>query len=305
MKRLFPLLILAISLASCADKHNLQLNLIEGETYIQTQNIKSSIKQEVNGQNVNMEMTSMGKLGFRVVKKYEDYYDIKARFQSLHLTMSSIYGSMDFNSEDTDTSNIFASLLGKLTDEEFTVEMNPNGTIRGIDGLDALFANMMNDFPEVPEMQKKQMITQLRQSYGDDVIKGNFEMTTAIFPDKNVAINEKWNNSVELSTSMPIKVNNEFTLSSYDEQYANIEANSTIDNINADQYTDINGVEAKYDLKGGQKATIKIDSKTGWVVDATITQNLKGDVSLKGNPALPEGMTVPMEVTNTMTISNK
>ena len=45
-----------------------------------------------------------------------------------------------------------------------------------------------------------------------------------------------------------------------------------------------------------QYIKIKIDSKTGWIIDADITQNLKGKVDLKDNPKVPGGMSAPIEL---------
>ena len=59
----------------------------------------------------------------------------------------------------------------------------------------------------------------------------------------------------------------------------------------------------KYDMAGTMTSDIKIDKKTGWTMSAKISQSIKGNAYVKDNPQMPGGMTIPMTISNDMTIT--
>ena len=61
----------------------------------------------------------------------------------------------------------------------------------------------------------------------------------------------------------------------------------------------------KYDMSGSMSSEIKVDKETGWIIEATITQEITGDAYIKENPQIPEGMKIPMTMINEMTIRNQ
>ena len=50
---------------------------------------------------------------------------------------------------------------------------------------------------------------------------------------------------------------------------------------------------------------IKVDKETGWIIEANINQEIKGDAYMKGNSQMPNGMKIPMMMNNEMTITNE
>lgn len=49
---------------------------------------------------------------------------------------------------------------------------------------------------------------------------------------------------------------------------------------------------------------IKVDRNTGWILEAQMNQKIKGDAYIKGNSKIPNGMKVPMTMTNYIIITN-
>ena len=72
-----------------------------------------------------------------------------------------------------------------------------------------------------------------------------------------------------------------------------------------DAYIQSNGMPLKYDMSGTMSSEIKINRKNGWVIESKINQIIKGTAQIKDNPQMPGGMTIPMTLSNEMTITEK
>ena len=59
----------------------------------------------------------------------------------------------------------------------------------------------------------------------------------------------------------------------------------------------------QYDLTGEMQSEIKVDKVTGWIIEANIRQDVKGDVYIKENSKIPGGMKIPMVMKNDMVYS--
>ncbi len=63
-------------------------------------------------------------------------------------------------------------------------------------------------------------------------------------------------------------------------------------------------MSTKTAITGDVTSNMKIDKKTGWIDEAISNMSLKGSVSIKGNDKLPEGITIPMEISGKATASS-
>ena len=301
---LFIILIFSFS-CNATSKHNLGLNLETGKVYFQNYSMETNINQEIQGQNIDMKMTAKSKVRYTVLQELDEYYEMEVKYDNLIMEMQTPYGPMEFNSEKNDPNDIFSRILSSMIKHSFMIKMNFNGTIREVKNIDKLFESVFEEFPNLPEMQKAQVEAQLQNAYGEKAFKGNFEMVTAIFPDKEVAVNESWENQIQLESGMSAKMNNKYTLLEYTKDYAVISGNSVTETEDKDAYVPVNGMPTRYDLSGTMISTIKIDSNTGWTIEANINQELGGNVEIKDNPNLPGGMTIPMKMKNKMVILDK
>jgi hypothetical protein len=106
-----------------------------------------------------------------------------------------------------------------------------------------------------------------------------------------------------MKSTLTSVITNHFKLISYNSQFAGIENHANTKTT--DDLTEINGMPAKYHLSGPTDAKIKMDSKTGWITEATIDQHLKGTLEIKDNPKIPGGISIPMEFHIISTITDK
>jgi hypothetical protein len=302
MKYFLALIFLAANIAQA--QYRLALNLEKGSTYFQRTSATVTINEDVNGQKININTTVSGAMSFKVIDKTGSDYELETAYTELAMTMKTPNGEVSFSSaKPADDKDVFSILLRNMLNHPFRITMQSNGKIKEVKGIDSMWNNLMVGLPEMDEAKKTQILNQLKQSYGENSVRGNIEQLTAIFPDGKVKINDVWENKIELKTTMVALVTNHFKLVSYDKQFAEID--DSADTKTTDAETQVNGLPAVYNLTGPTNSKIKIDTKTGWIAEATIKQNLKGTINIKDNPQVPGGLSIPMELISDSKVSDK
>jgi hypothetical protein len=308
LRKLKKYIILLIALAQLntltAQKKRLGLNLTKGQTYYQNMVANSTISQDVNGQKMIINASIFGTLAFNVTAIIDSIYSIDVQYEKLSMSMKMQNGSVDFNSEKNDVKDIFSTLLGALKNRPFYIKMNRVGKIKEVKNIDSIFINMFDKFPQLSEVQRQQIQGQLMQAYGEKAFKSSFEMVTAIFPDLPVQNGSTWVIKSQLESGMAANVVTTYELKESGEAYNMIIGNATIETADKDAYIQTNGMPLKYNLTGTMTSTIKIDKKTGWVIDSKTIQVMSGTAEIKDNPKMPGGMIIPMKSETEMTITS-
>lgn len=179
-----------------------------------------------------------------------------------------------------------------------------NGKVKEVSGIEKLFSGIFEKFPQLPEAQKEQLKQQLDKAYGENAFKGNIEMVTAIFPDHPVEKGDKWKINTELESGMAIDMETNYEYQGNEGANYLIRGESVLKTQDKDAYVEANGMPLKYDMEGVMTSDIRIDKESGWIVEAKINQEIKGDAHIKDNPQIPGGMTIPMTMVNEMEISD-
>ncbi|MDH5598349.1 MAG: DUF6263 family protein, partial [Cyclobacteriaceae bacterium] len=99
-----------------------------------------------------------------------------------------------------------------------------------------------------------------------------------------------------------LDVNTTYTLKESGKDFYVIAGNSEM--VSAD-YTPTDITEPEFDLKGTMTSTIKVDAKTGWVVESNISQVLNGHTYVMADPNSLEKMEVPISIETKTAITNK
>lgn len=295
------LLILSQSFAQKAD---LKLNLEVGNVYKQTTVSKATIVQEFGGQQMEILMTIKGDMSYVVKSIAGNNYEMEVEYDRLSITMKMPQGEMDFNSDKQDENDIFSTILKEMLDKPFHVTMTKKGKVLAVKNIDVLFETVFSKFSEIPEAQLAQIKTQLEKSYGESGFKGNIEMVTSIFPEKPVSIGDQWTVETKLESGMTANVTTVYKYAEKNPDYVLIRGNSKVETVDTDEYMESNGMEMKLDLAGNMVSEVKIDPKTGWIIEAKINQELSGDTLVKPNAQIPEGMTIPMSMKTESMITN-
>lgn len=302
MKKLFPLFALVL-LFACTKSHQLELNLEKGKSY--HQNLKSvmHLKQEINGQAMDITVNMNANLAFDIQEATDESYTAKVHYNKMNLAMETPMGQTEFKSEANESSPIMDKIMKKFTENSFIVELNKNGTVKSVSGMDALINSLLTDLDSVPPIQINQIKSQLNEAFGEDALKSNIEMMTAIFPNTPVKVDDTWTSNITLKTAFKSSIENQFTLVEYNDNEAVLEGMANISSKQTEPQQ-LNGMNATFDLAGTMKSTITIDTKSGWISNASVQQDIKGDVDVEANALMPNGMQIPMSVITDITITD-
>ncbi|WP_321514814.1 DUF6263 family protein [Marinifilum fragile] len=304
MKKLLTLaLILSATLCVQAKKYKLALNLEVGKEYIQKSNAKMTITQNFNGMPIEIGMNIKGDYVFKVIGAENDQYDMEVKYRTVEMEMESAQGKSTFSSNKASEQDIMSTLLSRMIDKPFKMIMGQNGKVIEIKGIDNLFGGMFEGF-DITQQQKDQILAQLKQSYGAKAFKGSFEQITAIYPEGKVKLGKKWSTETNIEAGMSVHVTTNFELKAANTEYFLLHGEGDLSSNPNSPFVKQNGMDMKILLDGNLTSDIKIDRKTGWIIDATIVQSLSGNTELKASEQMPEGMSIPMTIKSKSVITD-
>ena len=299
-------IILVILTSGKAQKVELKLDLKEGTEYYQISDVTMSVSQDYNGMKMDIETTLTGEMSFFVKNKKGTEYNIDVKHKKLEMSMQLPQGKMEFSSENDNPQDIFSLILKEMVNKPFFIRMTDKGKVVEVKNTDTLFNSIYKIMPStVSDAKKEQIKAQMKKSYGDEAFKGNLEMASAIFPDHPVNIGDKWEIKTELNSTAPSRITTIYEFVEDNTNYYLIKGNGKINSINKDTYFETNGMQMKYDLTGTMTSTMKIEKKTGWIIEATINQDINGKSHIKSNSQMPEGMDIPISIITKMIMTNK
>ncbi|AYL97186.1 DUF6263 family protein [Mucilaginibacter celer] len=292
---------LIASASGYAQKVKPALKLIKGNTYYLVTSAHSVIKQNINGQLNNVDLTINGKMSFKVLNTDDSLYYMEVNYTRVGMKMQMPNGNMAFDSDTKDTSNVMARILSGITNKPFTASINKSGRIRSVENAEGMISAMVDGIKELPQDRKDQLKSQLTQSFGSSALKSNLQMSMAVLPEKAVAKNDQWTIGTKLEGAMTAQINSVYQLMDITAQSYIIHGNATLATDNNADYKIISSMPMKYNMKGTMISDVVVDKATGWITSSKMKQTIDGTVQIKDNDRLPGGLTFPMTITNETT----
>lgn len=305
MKKILNFLLVLLLVSCQAQKEKFELNLVKGEMYTQKMISSTSVIQTINGQLFNMNMSINGKTTYKVTGIQDSVYDMEVRFENLSMKMTLPNRIMEFNSDKKNDMDIVSTILGTMINKPFSIKMTKTGKVNKVEDIDMLFSNAFASFPQLTDDQKQQIKSQIMQAYGEKAFQGNLEMSTAVFPGIPVSKGDKWVVKTKLEAGMAANLETTYELKEIEDDYCVLSGVSKIETVDKDAYIQANGMPIKYDMSGTMSSKVKINRKTGWVIESKVNQTIRGTNQIKDNPKMPGGMIIPMTMRNEMTITEK
>ncbi|WP_121809068.1 DUF6263 family protein [Mucilaginibacter kameinonensis] len=292
-----------MAFAGYAQKVKPALKLVKGNTYYLSTLAHSVVKQTINGQLNNIDMTIEGKMSFKVLNVDSLYY-MEVNYTKVGMNMQLPNGNVAFSSDDKDTTNIMARIMAGITNKPFTATLSKSGRIRSIENAENMITSMIDGFKEVPADKKGQLKTQLSQSFGSGALKSNLEMAMSVLPEVSVVKNDKWTIKNNLQGAMSAKMVSVYQLMDITPQSFVIHGNATIETDNTAGYKTVGNLPMKYNMKGTMVSDVVVDKATGWISSSKVKQNIDGAVEIKDSPQVPGGVTFPMSVVSETSTTN-
>lgn len=279
--------------ANSNDELNLALNLEQGKTYKYIIDTESSIKQEYNGQKMDMNMTITGDMSFDVKEKAGDITNMDAIYNSMKFSMITPQGTLGFNSNNQDSTDVFSKIMSTIIGKKLSISMTKNGSISNVKGFNEIFDGMTKAIPELTNDENEQAKMQLEQLYGEESIKSNFKQITGYLPNKKVKVGDKWNVTDTLNQNGLSFINEAtYELLKIDKNDVTIKGTTKIyPNPNFNSLANAN-------YTGSGDMEFKINKNTGWIISGTGTQTMKGSMKIdemQGNA--PSEIPLEMKIT--------
>lgn len=299
LNAIFLLLILGFNVH--AQKSELKLKLEKGKEYYQNTKNNVAISQTINGQAMLINMDNDGITVFKVNDIEGDNYVMDVSFKELEVGLEMGPQIMTFSSKN-EQKDPFSTILKALVNKSFTMIMNTHGRVIEVRGMDELWLLVEKETESIPAAQKTQIMGQLKQSYNTKQLTSNIEVLSAIYPKEVVKKKNVWEINTKMEGAYSADIKRSFVLEDLDKNQATIKGNSTIKTKPTSEYTIVNGMETRFDLEGTISSTFTLDVKTGWVISASIDQEIRGNSFIK---VQGQEMTVPMEVKSFTKLSDK
>lgn len=279
---IFGVLFIALSFACCKEneKYTLELKFNKGD--VLKQKMVSEIETSAAGQKMAMNMEIAYSFDVKEVK--DNGFLVNLKYDAMKLTMPLMGISLDSNTEDDIiTLQNFSPLFKLLTKQSFEIQMTKTGAIESFKGMEDLTEKIVAAFdPSVPDEMKNQLIEQFGNQYSQESFKAIFEQMGASYPSAPVKVGDTWTREFELtSNGMRFKINLTMTLKGVENEIALIDLDATVATVE-NAVMETNGMKIPVSLKGSQTGTSKVDMKTGWTIESSITQNVSGDMEIMG-----------------------
>ena len=300
-KSLFTLLFL-ISIFSGLSQE-IKLKLIPGETYFHNSLTRVLMIQDFHGEEFESDMTMGGKMRFYVKDKRDSLYDIEVKFETMQFSMKSNEMEISANSVVSDTTNLFDVLMKEMIEKPFDITITDLGLIKNIE-MDNVFDNLFSFDPKIPKIEKAKIVYLLKQSFGEEAMKGSIEMFTAIYPNKEITTGDFWKNEIKLETISTVIMKNKFELTEFNKDFALIQVESETVSDDENSFIEMNGELIRFSSDGKMNALYKIDSKTGWVIESNIVQNITGLSEKKWKIDSPLILKIPFTYKGTINLKS-
>lgn len=284
-----------------AKKVDLELNLKKGETYAQTMMVESEIKQTMMGQPQTINQTIEAKTYLEMIEESDDSDTYEVWYDNISLAMKTMGQNQNFSSDTASLATVdpMSKMLNALTGKKFKAKITSKGKVKEVMELEALVNEATSQMAGGAQMQEM-----IQGSFGNDGLTKNLETTLDIFPDKAVKPGDSWTKVQGTATGLPLIANTTFTLKSIEGNTATIEVKATLETDPDNVTTSMQGMDATLFYEGERTGTLSMDTETGWVTSGSMNDDIVGSITIAPGAQVPDGMTIPVEMKNTMTISN-
>ncbi|MEO1417501.1 MAG: DUF6263 family protein [Bacteroidota bacterium] len=274
---------------------DLQLQLKEGDSFQSALNTDQVITQKMGA--MDQEITQKFNMGmkFEVTAASESGYSIKTTYNSILFESNTPMGTIYYNSEEPEdnvdqTAAAFAAVLNK----SFSFNISPQGEILTLTGIDDLKEEMRKAYVEMGLTVDENVEKMLDRQYSESALKNNLSPNFLQFAGKRLKRGETWTQSATVDQGVPMKLDYTYTFQEAKDGLAYIKKASRV-SPGVGEPMVMNNMEITYDVKGTEEGILKVDLKTGLVVDGDQEQKVGGQMGLKMDPSA-QPMQIPMTI---------
>lgn len=297
MKRIVTLLFVLVAISAQAQSVKLEFKPVMGAEY--------PISMEIN-QTTTIRVPMMGDMTTEsnqilsavvsLAEKTEKGYLVEARLTRMTVKATGQGQSQVFDSEGED---IMSEAIRTMLNKPFRMIVSPQGEIVEQMPVEDTLFNAVDETlaTQYARRRRETALQQIKSIFSENTIKSVVQAGLTKFPDQEMKIPAVWTeeeNSAELGAIITVQNR----LQELTGNRAILEAKSIImPDPNAEKSDAAQRME---NISGNGEAKIVIDADTGWVIENTGSQSLKGDLVMEQG-GQSQTMAVTMEISTKVT----
>lgn len=175
--------------------------------------------------------------------------------------------------------NPLEKILSTSLGQSLIVDLSPAGEIGEITGIKEIVDKMIKGLGAMPENISKSKRKEMERYMGENFIR---EMITAssILPAGGADVGDMWSGKHKSMQNLTFNVSATYVLSSLSGDTAKVTVSSDIDSAKIDDNLAVGNAQMK--LAGTENGTYYIDTKSGMIVNQTITTTVEGETETRG-----------------------
>jgi hypothetical protein len=277
----------ALFLATLADAGNpvtLRLGLSEGTQYAFEQTIEIKTSQTIMGHKTVLQQTIGMGFDMRVSNVSDDgVASVQTTFADIHFRQATDNNQTAFAYDSRHPPEPLppaAAGIAALKGLSFTVKLKPDGTVAGIEGVDRMVSLMEKAIRKRGGPMADVLLESMKKQYNDESLSQQFQSITGFYPDRPVDVGDTWSHSASINLGIGMKQAVSYTLASFNDQTATIAVKGHINSKPAESL-DAGQLSMSFDITGTHHGEIKLDRKTGWVIESRLKTLAEGNYSMQ------------------------
>ncbi|MEI8204036.1 MAG: DUF6263 family protein [Bacteroidota bacterium] len=275
----FILSILFLISCSSGEKKTISLKLEKGKTYSLSTHSEQNMTMTVMGFNQETKTVVDGDMQYAVLDINSDSsYNINCKYIGMKMLMD--MGMMKINSEDSNgTSKPMHDAMKLLKGFGFSMKVSPAGKVKELQGLDSLIEYLVKSASSNDTVKTASLKETWSKYFSPSKFAGSFEDMFMFIPNKAVAVGDSWEKTSENTLVFPMKMINKFKVKELTADYILLKSTTTIE-TGSNPTMEVSGAKMKFEMKGKQEGTVKLDVKTGWIIESEANMDISGEMQM-------------------------
>ncbi|NCU04908.1 MAG: hypothetical protein GXC73_13060 [Chitinophagaceae bacterium] len=258
---------------------NVLLNPEPGSVYRYTVNNKTDVQITVDDQEVVSKNHSDMSISYNVAKDTAGDFVLSMKYEKIKLRIQKDKEETELDADNASFSmNMLEKMLGGLKESTFDVQLKPNGMVKNIQGFseagDRVFRQIQ--FKSIEETRIARELWD--KTIEANMVRQNVDQFFRIFPDSSVHLREKWTITHTQQGEFNLKTTTTYFVKAITEEKIFIESVAV---IASEKETDMSAQNTA-DIKGEQTGEYVLELKTGMLLSAKLSADLKGTVKMQG-----------------------
>jgi hypothetical protein len=283
----------------------LAVNLPEGYRFNTETSVDLVVEQEFMGirYNTQMKIITLMRMDIKGIDADSNYL-VSASYQKMNIRVTSVLINMEVSSESLNPADSLSSILRKLQGKEFRILLNRKSEIIDITGLDEMIRDISLS-SSLPAEQKLEFTQNLIQSLGKEALRDNYRSNSSFYPDQDVKEKDHWEFGMTImKNGIPMRLNSHISLKDISKNKAILVSEGRISSQR--NYLDRSSIlspDQTYYLTGSEVSEIKIDLRTGLILESIVSQNITGSIKTTSEEDKSQDILIPFKITSRSTIT--